>query len=198
MTFLPREKRRQLISRRIFLILSLAFVNGCIPMVHTFFEPSAETGNVEREACQGNAGPRNTIIFQQEEFKLSIYSRKKSGDALFIGISVKPSPEKVLHFLSQEFKVKVEGQVNYISPSEVLGFNYAGPSQEQESVLLKQWTTLQGGKYDIFFMHLYFPIGESTHFELQFPPMEIKQRSIIIPPIQFTKTSEFFINPINC
>ena len=198
-TRIGKTKPEESIVCRIFLLALLAglvVTSGCVPMmVYTFYEPSAETGIVERQSCYGNAGPRNTIRFQRDDWKFSLYSRREGDKNLMIEISVTPSPEKVLRFLSQDFKVTIEGEVNKSRPSEVLGYNYYTGAQSEP---LLQWASLSDG-YDIYFMHLYFPIGDSTHFELQFPPMEINQQPILIPPITFSqKTESFFIEPINC
>lgn len=209
MTRIGKTKPEESIVCRIFLralLAGLVVTSGCVPMmVYTFYEPSAETGIVERHACYGNAGPRNTIRFQRDDWKFSLYSKRKDDKNLMIHISVTPSPEKVLRFLSQDFTATIEGKVNKSRPSKVLGFYYYNPytytgsgSTDSRTEPLLQWASLSDG-YDVYFMSLYLPIGDSTNFELQFPPMEVNQQPILIPPITFSqKTESFFIEPINC
>lgn len=152
-------------------------------MVYTFYEPSAETGIVEQQSCYGNAGPRNTIRFQREELEFRLSSQKKENKDLVITAIVYLSSEAVLRFLSQDFNIKKEGESSRIRPSKVSGVD----------------ATLQGSKHSHYEMYFYFPIGDSTHFELRFPPMELNQQKFLIPPITFSqKTESFFIEPINC
>lgn len=205
MTRTGKTKPEESIVCRIFLLALLAglvVTSGCVPlMVYTFYEPSAETGIVERHACYGNAGPRDTIRFQWDDWKFRLYSRKKDDKDLGITAILYPSSETVLRFLSQDFNIKKEDESSKIRPSEVSGVDIYGvkPYVEVESVLLTQWATLQGSRHSHYEMYFYFPIGDSTNFELQFPPMEVNQQPILIPPITFSqKTEAFFIEPINC
>lgn len=179
------------------LLVGLVFSSGCVPMmVYTFYEPSAETGVVERQTCYGNAGPRNTIRFQQDDLKLRISSLMKGNRDIVVTVSVALSQETVLQFLSQDFNIKKEGEASSIRPSEVSAIDY---NPYRESGPLTQWTTLQGSNHSYYHVSFDFPISNSTHFELQFPPMELNQQKFLIPPITFSKKTEsFFIEPINC
>ena len=186
-----------------FLVLlgSVVLASGCIPvMVYTFYEPSAELGIVEQHACYGNAGPRNTIRFQWDDLEFRIYSKRKGDKDLLIEISIDPSPGTDLRFLSQDFHLETAGKVNKLQPSEVSGFDsYRGAQYHTETTALTDWTTLKGDTHSMYFMSFYFPIGTSSHFEFQFPPMEMNQQPIQIPPITFSETTEpFFLGPINC
>lgn len=204
MTRTGKTKPEESIICHIFLLALLAglvVTSGCVPlMVYTFYEPSAETGIVEQHTCYGNAGPRNTIRFQWEELELRLSSRKKDDKDLGITAILYPSSETVLRFLSQDFNIKKEDESSKIRPSEVSGVDiYHGVKHYVESVLLTQWATLQGSRHSHYKMYFHFPIGDSTNFELQFPPMEVNQQPILIPPITFSqKTESFFIEPINC
>lgn len=204
MTRIGKTKPEESIVCRIFLralLAGLVVTSGCVPMmVYTFYEPSAETGIVERHACYGNAGPRDTIRFQWEGLELRLSSQKEEDEDLVITAILYPSSETVLRFLSQDFNIKKEDESSKIRPSEVSGVDiYRGVKPYGESVLLTQWATLQGSRHSHYEMYFSFPIGDATHFELQFPPMELNQQKLLLPPITFSqKTEAFFIEPINC
>ena len=192
---------KPLIVYRICLLAGLVVTSGCVPMmVYTFYEPSAETGIVEQHSCYGNAGPRDTIRFQWEELELRLSSQKEEDKDLVITAIVYLSSEAVLRFLSQDFNIKKEGESSKIRPSEVSGVDiYRGVKPYRESILLTQWATLHGSRHSHYEIYFYFPIGDSPHFELQFPSMELNQQKFLIPPITFSKKTEsFFIEPINC
>ena len=205
MRFSGRTKPTQSFLYCVLVLGSMVFAGGCMPMmVYTFYEPSAQTGIVERAACRGNAGPRTTIRFQWDDLELSMYGKKKGDKDLLIVITVTPSPETVLRFLTQDFKITIDGKLSHYRPIEVIGYLWPdainGVAQGHgESVVLSQWQNLTGREYDTYWVSLSLPIGAPTNFELQFPPIEMNQQPIQIPPITFTQTTEsFFIEPINC
>lgn len=168
-------------------------------MVYTFYEPSAETRIVEQHACRGEVGPRDSIRFQREGLELGLSSQKEDTNLMIMAM-LYPSSETVLRFLSQDFNIKKEDELSKIRPLEVYGVDvYHGVKHYRESVLLTQWATLQGSRHSHYKMKFYFPIGDSTYFELQFPPMELNQQKLLLPPITFSqKTEPFFLEPINC
>ena len=65
-------------SVRIFrwlIIISLAgWLSACVPMKETFYNPSAEGGEIMGSICRGKAGAQNAIEFQHPEVRIDIFS----------------------------------------------------------------------------------------------------------------------------
>ncbi len=108
-----------ILFRPCFIFIFWLSVVGCVPMVHTFYEPSSEIGKVEQQYCHGQVGPRNIIRLQANESKIEIYTQEKEKHNLLLHISVKIPPEIVLRFKSRDFKLTVEGQSTDIRPSRL-------------------------------------------------------------------------------
>ena len=120
---------------------------------------------MEQQYCHGQAGPKNTINYENTELDLSLYTKKEEDRGLLIHLSAKPSQGTELHFLSQEFEVTIDGQAVKIRPEKVVGFNYR-PFNAQRSDELGKWETLVGGNYDIYFIYLYLDIRGHADFEV--------------------------------
>jgi hypothetical protein len=182
-------------------VLGLA---GCYPVKQTYFTPSAPTGVTMPNECHHQIGPRGSIIFKLDRVVLSVIMDPKLSSLTLVVEGIKHNE---ISFGPEPFVITSRQGAQTIIPQNISeSWNTAGRLEDLKHI--NQYRILQlqykdgvhmrsGRGYDFTFKGL--PMGEEQ-FTFSMPALMTGTSRIEVPPITFTKITEWRIDPAggNC
>ena len=180
------------------IIYMVGLLSACVPMRETFYEPLADGGETVGRTCHGNAGSRNSVVFKHPDVKIDI-SAFWERPLVEIHFSM---PEGVTLFVpATQFRVTTKKYNELLTLSELTLYesplNSEGMPTMTSLPIINQ-LMLRGKKLRWFFLTFPINIDLANEFVLHFPELLANEKPIVLPPITWTLTTEWFILPINC
>lgn len=169
---------------------------ACVPLVETYYAPSAEAGEVVRSTCD-YLEPADTIEFVSGATKIHVSG---SGTGLILRIRV-PSGNSVA-LSSTVLKVQSGGSADIY---DLEGFSFTDTAERRDGRVAARdlpvgadEPLLFGKEARIFQSLISFNKTMGDSYKVELPAFSINKEAFHVPQITFTEETGFGVHPINC
>ena len=179
------------------ILLASAASFGCVPVIDTYYRPSAQIGYLVHDRCAGQA-PKRVLEVPVPPASIGVVLY---GSVLVIRIDL---PEGAsAKFLDQE--VRFGAGEN--APSVILGEVSSSDPTIRGRVLTPPTQVFLGGDIDLWFgqktpvtyeSDVSLPLQDAQSYDVLLPRIEINGRIVQIPIIRFERHKGLGIYPVNC
>ena len=175
----------------LFPILFLSYRVWCGPTHKMYFKPQAEKGAIFKEACGGQAGASNGIMFDEKKVKLW-FTMALHNPFLLVEIFIK-EPSQIT-FTSTKFVMTVFGEEKYLQLEKFQVIDDVKiATRPKKDLPIQDIIQLQSSTNTVYYLWFPIPLENQTKFSLTVPPLIINKESVSLPTIHWTQVEESFL-----
>lgn len=177
------------------LIGALLELVSCYPVKQTYFSPSAPTGITVPNECHQQLGPKGTVNFTLGVMNLSVMMNSESRYLVLTAYEIK---QDEVSFGPEPFVITSRQGTQIIFPKDTYEFEYTARLYNRRLLPYEDGIRMHPGRtYQLLFKEL--PTVEDQ-FILLMPPLTTGTRRIEVPPITFSKITEWRMDMVvlNC
>ncbi len=183
--------------REIAFILSLLLLGGCFPVHRNFWEPLAEGGKSTRRDCHGHVGPQDSVEFEREGIRIIAFIDEKDATKSTLVLTLRIPPRVNLAIPSGKLIFRNPKRETNLSltPYEVLSYDNHPDRQFKP---IEDWSALVGESHRVYFIRFVLPQELDDIFFVFLPIMMVTNADISWPQITFSRTTGWYVYPLNC
>lgn len=185
--------------------LAMATLTACAPMTSTFYRPNPELGRVVKAWCPP---VHSVILIDIQGVTVGFELYPAQGDVVWARISFEISDKHSVQLVDRFIEVSSPNQRTakgnlsghvWVSPLRVEVISLDTPMNGRtETGLFGQTTRYGRTKHAYYLLQADINVTHADYLVLNPPRFLVNGVAVDLPPVAFTRTTEFYIGSLNC